>query len=51
MRALTDEQRREAIEASPNVIGFARFSANIRMIDLADAYRSGKQEKDDGNKD
>lgn len=39
MRALSDEQRREAIDASPNVIGFERFWSIAHQRNLADGYR------------
>lgn len=39
MKALSDDDRRAAIDASPNVIGFARFSALSRQRDLSAGYR------------
>ena len=40
MRWLTDEERAAAIAASPNVIGFDRFAAVAKQVELSHAYRS-----------
>lgn len=39
MRALTDDQRSDAIAASSNVIGFERFQEKAKQVALRDAYR------------
>jgi len=39
MRALTDDQRREAIDAAPNVIGFERFTQKAQQVALSGGYR------------
>lgn len=40
MRRLSDDDRRAAIEAASNVIGFNRFSAVAKQRHLAEGYRA-----------
>lgn len=39
MRRLSDDDRHAAIVTSPNVLGFARFTAVAKQRDLSDGYR------------
>lgn len=39
MRALLEDQRRTMIEDSANVVGFGRFAARHRQVELRGAYR------------
>lgn len=39
MRALSDTARAEAIAASPNVIGFERFTEKAQQVALSQGYR------------
>lgn len=39
MRKLPQAEREEAIAASDNVIGYDRFMAKHRQVELRDAYR------------
>lgn len=44
MRALSEEEREEAIYSSDNVIGYDRFVAVRNQVDLRERYRKPKGE-------
>ena len=39
MRALSDDDRAEAIDASPNVFGFTVFAKRAKQVQLSESYR------------
>lgn len=46
MRALTDDQRAEAIAVADNVLGFERFTEKAKQVALRDAYRRPQKPSD-----
>lgn len=39
MRALSEDDRRAAIDAAPNCLGYDRFQQRRRQVELRDGYR------------
>ncbi len=39
MRAIGEDQRRAAIDAAPNCLGYDRFSHRRRQVDMREKYR------------
>jgi hypothetical protein len=49
-RSMMQQEREEAIHASPNVVGYERFQQTAKQVALRVAYRNMKPPSDDGPK-